>query len=64
MRPQTNIQQKLNPDFEPSGLGFFMQKRLDKAFEFVYTNNVVNREVIRNVVNIVKSEKGRVGLLI
>ena len=42
----------------------YLKKRLDKAFEFVYTNSVVNREVIRNVVDIVKSEKGRVGLLI
>ena len=37
---------------------------LDKWCELVYTYSVVNREVIRNVVDIVKSEKGRVGLLI
>ena len=30
----------------------YLKKRLDKAFEFVYTNSVVNREVIRNVVDI------------
>ena len=35
---------------------FFMQKRLDKAFELVYTNSVVNREVIRNVVTRIKRE--------
>ena len=28
----------------------YLKKRLDKAFEIVYTNSVVNREVIRNVV--------------
>ena len=37
---------------------------LDNYCEVVYTYSVVNREVIRNVVDIVKSEKGRVGLLI
>ena len=37
---------------------------LDNYCELVYTYSVVNREVIRNVVDIVKSEKGRVGLLI
>ncbi len=53
---------KTNPDF---GLGFFMSKRLDKCCRLVYTNSVVNREVIRKCCNhIVKSEKGRVGLLI
>ena len=37
---------------------------LDNIRDIVYTSYVVNREVIRNVVDIVKSEKGRVGLLI
>ena len=40
------------------------KKRLDNHDTLVYTYSVVNREVIRNVVDIVKSEKGRVGLLI
>ena len=34
----------------------YLKKRLDKAFEIVYTNSVVNREVIRNVVTRRKRE--------
>ena len=39
-----------------SGFFLYLKKRLDKAFEFVYTNSVVNREVIRYVVTRMKRE--------
>ena len=45
-------------------LFFLFAKRLDKKRIIVYTSSVVNREDYINVVDIVKSEKGRVGLLI
>ncbi len=45
-------------------LFFLFAKRLDNKRIIVYTSSVVNREDYINVVDIVKSEKGRVGLLI